>query len=310
MFRIMMEQIAMLVIYMAAGALLVRTKVLNEAALAPISRVVLKLALPLLIFTNTVNGVDRVELLSTLPVIGISLLLYLLLFLLMAVLAKAFRLKGNRASLYRALGMFGNVGFVGIPIITSLFPEGGMLYISLFTIVDMTLLWTLGVKLTSPVEGKGKFNPKKLVNPATVAVALAVVMILLDVSLPGVLNTALGKIGSISTPLAMIYLGGIFACMDIRPYLKNVELYGIAAIKMTLFPVLLYWILTLFPLADEIRMTMALLAALPPMSSVVMMAKASGSDGDYGAGGIFISTIACIGTLPLVFVLIQTLFLR
>ncbi|MGN0985149.1 MAG: AEC family transporter [Candidatus Enterenecus sp.] len=310
MFRIMMEQIAMLVIYMAAGALLVRTKVLNEAALTPISRVVLKLALPLLIFTNTVNGVDRQELLGTLPVIGLSLLMYLLIFLLMAALAKAFRLKGNRAPLYRALGMFGNVGFVGIPIITSLFPENGMLYISLFTIVDMTALWTLGVKLTSPVEGEGKFDPKKLVNPSTVAVALAVILILVDVPLPGVVNTALGKIGSTSTPLAMIYLGGLFACMDVRPYLKNLELYGIAVIKMTLFPVLFYGLLTLFPVADEVRMTMALLAAMPPMSSVVMMAKASGSDGDYGVGGIFIATLASIVTLPLVFLVIQTLFLR
>lgn len=309
MFRIMMEQIAMLVIYMAAGVLLVRTKVLNEATLAPISRFVLKLALPLLIFTNTVNGVDRQELLSTLPVIGLSLLLYLLVFLLMAALAKAFRLKGDRASLYRALGMFGNVGFVGIPIITSLFPEGGMLYVSLFTIVDMTALWTLGVKLTTPAEGDGRFDPKKLVNPATAAVALAVVLILLGVPLPGVVNTALGKIGGTSTPLAMIYLGGIFACMDVRKYLKNLEFYGIAAVKMVLFPLLFYWILTLFPVADEVRMTMALLAALPPMSSVVMMAKASGSDGDYAVGGIFIATLASIVTLPLVFVLLQALFL-
>lgn len=46
-----------------------------------------------------------------------------------------------------------------------------MLYVSVFTIVDQLAMWTVGVKLTSP-SGKGKFDPKKLINPATVAIAL------------------------------------------------------------------------------------------------------------------------------------------
>jgi len=48
-----------------------------------------------------------------------------------------------------ASSLFGNVGFIGIPIISSLFPQKGMLYIALFTIVDQLLLWTLGLSLTS-----------------------------------------------------------------------------------------------------------------------------------------------------------------
>lgn len=70
--------------------------------------------------------------------------------------------------------VFGNVGFMGIPIITSIYPEKGMLYISVFTVIDQLMLWTLGVKLTSPAEKEsGKFNPRKLINPVTVAIILA-----------------------------------------------------------------------------------------------------------------------------------------
>jgi hypothetical protein len=130
-------------------------------------------------------------------------------------------------------------------------------------------------------------------------------LVLLGVPLPGLLNTALTRIGSSCTPVAMIYLGGVFACMDIRPYLKRTEFYGIALGKMILFPVIFYVLLGFLPLSSEIQTTMALLAAMPSMSSIVMMANASGADGDYATGGICVTTLASIVTVPLAFALMQ-----
>lgn len=63
------------------------------------------------------------------------------------------------------------------------------------------VLWTLGIKLTTP-GGKGSFDPKKIINPCTVAIVLSVVMVLTGLKLPSLLNTALDKIGATATPLA------------------------------------------------------------------------------------------------------------
>ena len=175
-----------------------------------------------------------------------------------------------------------------------------MLYISLFTIIDQLTLWTLGVKLTTPSGNGEPFNPKKLINPATAAIILALIFILGQIPVPGVLNQALTKIGATSTPLAMIYLGGVFCCMNIRDYIGKLEFYGTVLIKMVLFPILFFCFLGLFPISQDIRLTMALISALPTMSSVVMLAKASDADGDYAAGSIFVTTICSIVTLPAV----------
>lgn len=56
---IILEQIGLFVIYIIVGVLLVRTKVFNATTLEPLSRFVLKLGLPVMIFINTVSGVDR-----------------------------------------------------------------------------------------------------------------------------------------------------------------------------------------------------------------------------------------------------------
>lgn len=307
-FWILIEQIEFFIIYMLVGVILIKSKVLTKTTIEVLARFVLKLALPLLIFTNTINGVDRNTLFQTLPVIGLAIIIYILAYCLMLGLASLFHLKGNVKSVYQALGMFGNIGFMGIPIISSIFPEHGMLYISLFTIVDQLVLWTLGVKLTTPCEGKGgKFNPMKLINPATVAISLAVLVILAKIPIPSVCNIALSKIGATATPLAMIYLGGVFACMDIRKYARKIELYGIVLIKMVVFPLLLFKAFGFLPITQEIRMTMALLAAMPSMSSIVMMAKTSGSEGEYAVGGISVTTICSIVTLPAISWILQQL---
>lgn len=298
-FWILMEQIELFIVYLVIGMILVRTGVLSDKGLDWIARVVMKLSLPTMIFVNVVSQVDRAALVKSLSIIGLAVTASTLLYGLGVVLTKLFHVEGDRAQIYRAMTMFGNVGFMGIPIITSIFQERGMLYVSVFTIVDQLAMWTVGVKLTSP-SGKGKFDPKKLINPATVAIALAIFFVLTGLKLPGVLQTGFQNIGATATPLAMIYLGGVFACMDICKYVKQMELYEIVICKMLIFPVLFYLVLSFVPVSEEIRMTMSLITAMPTMSSVVMLANSSGSDGAYSLGGVMITTLCGIVTLPVV----------
>ena len=283
-FEILLQQIGLFVIYILAGVILVRTKVLNKETLEPISKFVIKMALPVMIFINTVNGVDRQTFFSSLSILGIAAVMYVCLLILGTLSGKVFRLQGEHLQLYRAMTVFGNVGFMGIPIVVSIYPEKGMLYMAVFTIIDQLMLWTLGVKLTSSEKEGGAFNPKKLINPVTGAIILALICVLTGIRIPLVLNTALQKMGATATPLAMIYLGGVFACIDVLSFIRKPDYYGITLIKMLVFPVLFYILLGFVHIPADIRMTMALTSAMPVMSSVVMMANASGSEGDYAMG--------------------------
>ena len=57
--EILLQQIGLFVIYILAGMILVKTKVLNSETLDPISRFVIKMALPVMIFDNIIDGVER-----------------------------------------------------------------------------------------------------------------------------------------------------------------------------------------------------------------------------------------------------------
>lgn len=218
-FSIVLSQIIGFVIYILIGIAAVRMRVLGSRSLGVFSRFITKISLPLLLFSNTLNGATRQQFISALPVLAVTVLMYFLLYLLCCLLARLFGLKGNENHVYRACAMFGNIGFMGIPIVAAVFPEQGMLYIALFTVIDQLLLWTLGVNLTAPVDRENAMSIasrlQKMVNPATIAIVLAIVGIFTGIELPAPVNTALTKAGALTTPLAMIYMGGLFCYIDI-----------------------------------------------------------------------------------------------
>lgn len=304
LFPVIAAQMGMLAVYVAIGIIGVKTKIFNRESLDYVSKYIMKLSLPLMIFMNTLNGATAEQVIAALPMLAVAVCMYVVLFIAACVFSKSFRIKGNAAQVYKAVAVFGNVGFIGIPLIDALFPESGMLYIAIFTIIDQGLLWTLGMKLTTPEEKKVKAGAlsavKKMINPAIVAIVLSVIGVFAKVKLPLILDSTLTKVGATTTPLSMIYIGGLFCYVDIAKYAKKPEFYAIVAFKMIIFPIVLFLIIRNLPLSREIVITLCILGGLPSMSSVAMFANANGSDGDYAIGSIFVTTIASVVTLPVI----------
>ena len=218
-FNIVIHQLGMLIVYAVIGIIAVKVKILSRKGLDMLAKLITRIALPLLIFMNTINGTERSDFLKAWPFLIASAVLYAIFFLVGYFLRRLFGMRGNTGRVYHACAMFSNIGFMGIPILTALFPRNGILYVTLFTVVDQLVLWTVGVNLTLPMEGAVQVPMKKriikMINPCTVGIVLAVVFVFTGVKLPSFLNTALTNVGSVATPLAMIYLGGIFCFVPI-----------------------------------------------------------------------------------------------
>ena len=71
-FDIILQQVGLFVIYILAGLLLVKTKVLNRETLEPISKFVIKMALPLMVFINITDGTDKKNLYESWPILVIA----------------------------------------------------------------------------------------------------------------------------------------------------------------------------------------------------------------------------------------------
>ncbi len=303
-FFIVLNQIGIFLILIIFGILAVKFGILDEHSLGSVSKLVMRMALPAYIFINTAEGATRQGLAESLLVIPLAIALYLMLFLLSLLLEKVFHLKGNRGHVFRAIVMFGNVGFMGIPLVVELYPDTALLYISLFTILDQGLFWTYGVSLTKPVsEQKEKIslkNLKNLLSPALVAIVGATVLVLLNIHLPKLLTTTLSKLGTASMPLSLLYIGGMLSMTDVRKVLRCGELYAEIGLKMLVLPIAFFLVMKLCQVPTDMAGTMTFLTGLPAINMVAMLSKNNGSDGDYAVCAVMMTTLACLVTLPLV----------
>lgn len=303
-FFIVLNQIGIFLILIIFGILAVKFGILDEHSLGSVSKLVMRMALPAYIFINTAEGATRQGLAESLMVIPLAIALYLMLFLLSLLLEKVFHLKGNRGHVFRAIVMFGNVGFMGIPLVVELYPDTALLYISLFTILDQGLFWTYGVSLTKPVsEQKEKIslkNLKNLLSPALVAIVGATVLVLLNIHLPKLLTTTLSKLGTASMPLSLLYIGGMLSMTDVRKVLRCGELYAEIGLKMLVLPIVFFLVMKLCQVPMDMAGTMTFLTGLPAINMVAMLSKNNGSDGDYAVCAVMMTTLACLVTLPLV----------
>ena len=149
-------------------------------------------------------------------------------------------------------------------------------------------------------EGGKAIRLKKFLNPALCSVLLALLFLSLDIHLPDGIEQPLLTVGRAATPMSLIYIGGLLYYSNWKPVLKQKELYIGAGIKMLVFPIAYYFIASrLCADADMVR-TLAIVAALPPMTTVAMLAKANGEQGDYALGLVIVATLMSLVTLSIV----------
>lgn len=303
-FFIALTQIGIFLILICVGILAVKVRILDSHSLAAVSKMVVQISLPCYIFINAVTGTTKESLADSLLVIPLAVVLYGILVVVSILIEKCFRLQGNRKRVFRVSLIFGNIGFMGIPLVSVIYPDTALLYVSVFTIVDQLFFWTYGVLLTKPVsEEREKLslaNLKNLLSPPLVAIVLAIIFVITEIPIPNLFASSLTAVGNTSMPLALIYIGGVLYTTDIRPVLKCGELYAGIVVKMTMLPVACYAVMGLIGVAEDMAGTLAFLAALPGIEMVPMLAKSNGSDGDYAVCAIMLTTLASLITLPVV----------
>ena len=289
-----------LFLLMLTGYLANRSGVIDKTFESKVSRFIVNISLPATIL-NAVTGSDMAHDQEMLPIFVAAVSIFLVAHVICHFIQKTIRWNPT----YELMLNYSNLGFMGIPIIIALYPEQGGIYIAVFTVIDQLVLWTIGLDLTSPPDSQTSVSLSKrlikMVNPATIAITTGVFLVLTGIKLPAAVVNALAKPGSAASPLAMIYLGGIFCYIKIQNYLKCREIYATVLIKMVLLPIAFYTVMHHIPSIDHsIAVTLSVLCALPSMASIAMIAETQHSDGDYAAGMIFITTLFSIVTLPLV----------
>ena len=286
-----------LLLMMAVGFLLARKKLLSPAALTQLSTILMCVVNPTLIINTfldeTCDGPTmRSLLMAAVVLIGIYVLQGLLMLLFFR------RQPEEDRGVSRFASIYGNVGFMGVPLIQSVLGSAGMLTTVVSLGVFNIAIWTHGQKL---IAGKGKTSLKKVfLNPGVIGLVIALILFVSGLKLPGPVRSAVGYISGLNTPLAMIVIGAQMAAVNLPELLRDTRLFGVTAVKLLLIPTVTMVVLLPFGLDPMIYTAVVILSGCPAAGASSLMCQMAGRDAAYAARLVTFTTIFSIVTLPVV----------
>lgn len=296
-FYIVLKQLIQLFIIFGIGAWAMKQSIITDRDLPFISRLIGKVLIPIFIYMNIIKEGSFTKLVEYFPALYLSILVYGLLIVIFYAIAKLAKFELNHSRVFQGVFIFINVGFIGFPIMFSLYPQDGPLYVAWITLVDQFLLWTYGVFLTS---GQKQFKLMQMFNPPTYALILAIITIALGIKPPELISKALWNLSSTATPLCMVYMGAMFYLVKPFWVLKSWEVYVGIGVKMVLLPLLIGLGIHNLDLPASMKGTFIVLAALPPMILIPMIVPETSKEKPFAIGATLVGIVACLFTIPLV----------
>jgi len=222
---------------------------------------------------------------------------------------KVCKLSGKRLEAYKALFMFHNTGYMGFPLVESIFGIGKMLPMIIHSISDNLLVWTVGNYFISGGKYGGKFALKRICNPITLSILGSLLLAFIGVNPDGIfLFDAIFGLAGMTRYLCMLWLGMELTKLSFVKTFKMPCLFAYAAIKMVLLPLLAYPLLRRLGFLDETTVLILFLQlSLPAMATIGVLSQNT-SEQEFASAMILGSMLLSLLTIPLVFLLRTRLF--
>ncbi len=191
-----------------------------------------------------------------------------------------------------------NAGFLGNPIVESVFGSQGLLFASVALIPLRFAMWSSGLALFTKTDGKSTIK-KLITHPCIIAVFVGFFLMLTQIELPGFMLKTLSGIGNSNTAISMIIIGSILAEINVKNLLDK-ELFYYSAIRLIIIPAVVFVVLRLLQIDSLVTGVIVLLAAMPAGSTTVMLADKYNGNSKFASSCVFLSTVLSLITIPIV----------
>jgi predicted permease len=191
------------------GAGLRGLKAADDGWVDALNRYGLCVGFPAVVIDN-LSRIGREEILRNLAVYRLNVILILGIVVCTLAAVKALRLKEEIANSYVVSVFFGNIAYMGYPIVTSVFANSqGEL--SVLIAIYVVTLFTLGVALLEASKARGLNAPLLILtvvrNPLLVASLVGTLIVFTGSRLPPFIHEALAMLKASASPVVIISLG-------------------------------------------------------------------------------------------------------
>ena len=294
--RVVFDQIILIILVTALGFIAAKIGIITAAIKLGLSKIVLVLAVPAAIVASGSLDITAEAWVRVGQLFVISFIFHVgLFFLSKAIGLRLYRVKDKGRIAVLAI-TFGNVMFVGFPVVKGIYGAEGLFLAAIFVIPFNLLFYTLGIKLVNQTQ---KMSMKQLLlTPFNVSLVVMFILLITQFKLPTALQQTADLLGGLCTPLSLLVVGAMVADCPVRALFEDGALWVVSIVRTLMIPVLILGIMALLPLDLLLKQTVVALAAMPGASMSAMVAEQYQCAPRFGSLSVVHSTVLFVLTFP------------
>ena len=305
-----LSSIIPIVFLIVLGFILHEKKFLTKGLDRNLTFLVMNVALPASVFLSVVNNLTVKTLEELAKPLAIGLLAFAANYLISYVLMRLVRVPRGRRGVFLNTIVNANTIFIGMPLNQALFGTEAVSYFLVYYVLNTLSTWTIGSVLiardsrTEQASG-GKMNLKQILSPPILGLLAAIPVLLLGLHLPKPITGSLSYLGSLVTPLSLLYIGIVLSEAGLKSVRFDKDTIAALLGKFLLSPCIMATALLLagrigIALPSLLRNTMIVQAAVPALTVLPILAGDADGDVEYATNVVVTSTILFVIVIPIV----------
>ncbi len=210
----------------------------------------------------------------------------------------------DRASelIMRFAVIFGNCGFMSLPIQRAILGDDGVFYGAVFIAVFNVVLWTYGLKTIS--EGQENISARQLVlNPGIIGMTLALIVFFTGFTFPDILESSIEYVADLNTPVPMFIIGYYLGNLKLKHLTENKKQYLAILMRTVGVPLLTMLLMLPFHVDRTVFISVTIAACSPVAAKAAMFATKYEKNPQLGSEMVSVSTLLSLVTMPVIITL-------
>lgn len=279
-----------------------RKQIINQDMSKGLSNIILNITLPLMIISSFNYEFSK----ESLNIAYKGFLLSIVIHIAIVFSSKAFYFKFDKdeKAVLRFITIFSNCGYMGYPVLESIYGKIGVFYGAIYNIPFNILLWTIGVMLFTGNKDSKNFK-KAFFNPGVISVTLGLIIFIYSIKLPYPIMKTIESIGSMTTPISMMVVGAMLADIKLKELFAGKAIFYGAFIRLLFLPVAVLGILKLLGIEKILMDVAVIIVAMPAAVNTVVFSENYNGNSVLSSKIVFLTTMLSMVTIPLILLLIQ-----
>ena len=277
--------------------------IMGEKVDTSLSELVLDIALPCLLIGAVGTGGALPSFSDTIGLLGYSTVAYVLAWVLAIVVPRLMGAKEGLRGAYGFMVMFGNVGFIGYPVLSAVLGPDAVVYAAIANIPNAILIFSAGIIMVSGKANNLRDTLHSLANPTFFASLAMLALAVAGINDLGFVGQGCAIVGELTTPAALLVSGSTLAKYAPAEMLSNWRAYVISAMRLLGVPLLVLAVLGPIMPVGMLRNVIIIGQAMPVASNGILYCLSYGVDEKPMLQTTFITIVASVLTIPLVSVL-------